>query len=269
MILGVTTSNAQAIIYFPEMKGYMDPLTTKYTVVGQVVNYNPTRQPVGDLTITIQFMGKNGTIIAEKEVKVAGLTPLGEMNVPYLAPIPFKAVLDDIELSQKVRYGSYAGMQFGEAKFKPTDLVLLSKKIYKTDSNEFGNRWTVYGVIKNDDMKLVEDVYVVATLYDAEGQIIGVAGFDTTDKQPARIEPMNINDFLVSTWLPHGLTPVDAQIHAESKNSVLRQGYYFPLLGKHSLVGADGVLISSAHIGDEVYFKSNITSIARYNQEFY
>ncbi|MGH9878334.1 MAG: hypothetical protein ACRD5H_11915, partial [Nitrososphaerales archaeon] len=87
---------ANAIIYFPIMNGYIDPSTGKYTIVGEVVNYSPNQKPVGNLTIDVQFLGEYGNVIAEKEVQVSKLMPLGEITIPILAPIPFKAVLDDV-----------------------------------------------------------------------------------------------------------------------------------------------------------------------------
>jgi len=255
---------AEAIIYFPEMNGYIDPLTKKYTVVGHVMNYHPTQKPIGDLTIGIQFLGEDQSILAESQVRVSKLLRSGQMNIPYFMPIPFKVELDDIALSQKVKFATFNGMEVREAtEYKHADLLLVSKEIYLIDSNEYGKKWTVFGKIKNDHIKPAENVHVIATLYNSTGYIIGVAGLDSMDKQPSRIGAMETEDFLISTWLPKQQVPTKAVVHAESDNSTLQTPYSFPLIANHSLTGIGSETIRP------IGFHSNVTSISRDDLEFY
>lgn len=260
---------AEAIIYFPEMNGYIDPFSKKYTVVGQVMNSHPTQKPVGNLTIGIQFIDQDEKIIAEKNVRVSKLLPLGEINVPYLVPIPFKIVLEDASLSQRVKYATEGAMQLNESKNKPADLLLLSKEIYLIDTNEYGKKWAIRALIKNNYTEPAENVYAVATLYNASDHIIGVAGFDSVDKQSLTIAPMQTKEFVISTWLPFDMMPAKSIIHAESKNSVLRHPYYFPLLPHHKLLDDVGSYTASVCVGQGLHFASNISSIFRDDLDFY
>jgi|GEM_PF-1865453 len=259
---------ANAIIYYPMMNGYIDPSTGKYTVVGEVVNYHPHWKPIGNLTIDILLTDSNETVLAKKYVQVSKLLPLGEINVPYLVPIPFKAVFDNVDPS-KVKYATEGSMTMRKGKYKPADLLLLHSEFYVLDSNEFGKKWGLRGEIKNNYTLPAKNVYVVASLYNAEGYFIGVAGLDKTDTHPVRIEPMQTARFFLSTWLPSDLVPAKAIFHAESENSVLRNPYYFPLLSEHGAVNDENQWVTWAHVGENVHFRSNMTNISRDNLEFY
>lgn len=259
---------AHAIIYFPEISYYIDPLTKKFTVVGEVRNYHPTWKPIANLTIGIEFLSESQEILAKRDVRVPNLLPTKEINVPYFASIPFKVVLDDVALSQQIKYGSSGTMMLNEGKYKPADLLLLYKRIYQIESNEYGKRWAVVGEIRNNYTQPAENVYVVASLYDAEGFIIGVAGFDSTDKQPVTIGPMQNKEFLITTWLPRDRIPLEAKIHAESESSILRSAYYFPLIPKHKFADASGSWLSDPTVGKEIRFMSNVTNIAREDKQF-
>ncbi len=254
---------ANAIIFFPILNGYVDPSTGKYTLVGEVTNYHPTQKPVGNLTIDLQFVGENGGLLAQKELRVSKLFPLGEITVPYLAPIPFKVVLDDVELSQKVVRFSDSGMRLNEVTPKSADLLLLSSEIRLINSSELGKKWAVHGIIKNNHTEPAENVYVVATLYSSADHIVGVAGFDTFDIHPSRMEPMRKKEFYLTAWLPSDQVPAKTKIHAESNDSILRNPYYFPIVPDHRRTGdAKAEEIPT-------YFRSNITSTLRVTQEFY
>ncbi len=263
LLTGFLGHTANAIIFFPNLNGYIDPSTGKYTLVGEVTNYHPTQKPVGNLTIDLQFVGENGGLLAQKQLRVSKLFPLSEITVPYLAPIPFKVVLDDVELSQKVERFSESGMQLNEVTPKSADLLLLSSEIRLIDSNELGKKWAVHGIIKNNHTQPAENVYVVATLYNSAEYIVGVAGLDVFDIHPNRIEPMQNKEFFLTTWLPSDQVPAKAKIHAESKESVLRNPYYFPIVPDHRRTG-------EAKVGEiPTYFRSNVTNTLRHDQEFY
>jgi hypothetical protein len=259
---------ANTIIYFPFTNGYIDPVTRKYTAVGEVRNDSPTQKPIGDVIFDVQFVAENETVLAFEQVQVSKLTPLGAINVPYRVPVPFKVVLDDVALSQKVKYAD-AGLRMLPAKYKPADLLLLSNEIYLQDSNEFGKKWGVRGEIRNNYSLPAKNVYVIASLYNAAESFIGVAGFDSTDRHPVRIEPMQTGRYFLSTWLPSDRVPVKAVIHAESEQSILRSPYYFPLLPEHKMTDDEGSWITSIHVGEKAYFMSNITNISRDDKEFY
>jgi hypothetical protein len=273
MLLTILLTNflghaANAIIYFPIMNGYIDPSTGKYTVAGELVNYHPHWKPIGNLTIDIQLVDSNETVLAKKNVQVSKLLPLGEINVPYLVPIPFKAIFDDVDPS-KVKYATEGAMTMSNGRYKPADLLLLHSEIYVLDSNEFGKKWGLRGEIKNNYTLPAKNVYVVASLYNVEGYFIGVAGLDKTDTHPVRIEPMQTARFFLSTWLPSDLVPAKAVFHAESEKSVLRNPFYFPLLPEHGMMDDENQWITSAHVGEKMHFRSNITNISRDNLEFY
>jgi hypothetical protein len=103
----------------------------------------------------------------------------------------------------------------------------------------------------------------MATLYNSTEYIIGVAGLDTFDMQPGRIEPMKQKDFYVTTWLPSNWIPTTAKIHAESDEAVLRSPYYLPLIPDHTRTG-------DPQVGKiPTYFRSDITNTLRVDQEFY
>jgi len=271
LLTNVAVLPADTILYFPNLNGYVDPVTGRYTVIGGIPNDSIDGIPLNISTVTIEFqlLDKNLTTFEQEKVELSKLLPLGEINVPYNGEIPFKAELDDVKMSKSVKAFSYAGGEFGQRKYKPADLLLVSQEIHKTDSNELGDRWTISGKIRNSHTQPAENVYVVATLYNKYGGIIGVAGFDNEDTQPNTIGPSEAKEFFMSDNLsPDFAIPARVRLHAEGENSILRTGYYRPLLMSYD-ISVDRDSIGNIHVGTPIDFKINMISIARDDLEFY
>lgn len=150
--------------------GYID-VSGIYHVVGVVKNTG--NQPLGFVTISVQFYDENGNVIAADRVFTRIHVLLPDQMSPFDATALGSDIVENIH-----RYEISAVAQV--AKEKPQALRLQSSMSYIDDLGLYH----VIGKVANDGNRHSTYTDVVATFYDEEGRIV-TTGRDLT-------EPLNI-----------------------------------------------------------------------------
>lgn len=275
VMLLFNTHDAYALCCIPwNMNGYVDPNTGLFVGIGELMNDEPFHKPLANITFKFQFLDDDQNVIYEKEQSITHTLPISTgFIVQPLARLPFMVVLDDPELSKKVKYFTWEGNVHlaRSEKWKPADLIVALDKIELAESypNLGYNKWAIQGTIFNSHKKSVQHAYVVASVYDNSDKIIGVAGYTPNDEQPLELAALEKKKFTLYVTIPIALKPESVYLYAESEESSSKYPYYSPVRAEHLVNGRIDHSAVNLSVNTAARFRSDITNISRDELNFY
>ena len=270
------SGEAYAVCCFPyDITHHIDPDTGSLVVSGELWNDSYKEEPFGNTDYHFVFTDKNGDVLFERDILLTEGHPIKDgFVIPLWVAFPFQVTMDDVDedIAKQIAYVSTRGTNtLDYFDWKPADLQMSLDGIKhvktipgKTSSDVF-DKWQIHGTIKNNHSERTENVYVLASLYGGEHDIIvGVAGYSDEDTQPLTLDGLETKEFALYATVQQGKTPNDVRLYAESDDSSMIHRNSYPIILKQEFPEyherGDGTPYFS--------IKTIVSNISRNDQEF-
>lgn len=221
-----TVHGAAASVSISNSSWYMCPFTGRYTIVGDVAATGD--MAATNLQITARFYYSNRTLIGANSATVDRGATSKPFTLNPTLKAPFRIQLLDSNLSKLVAYYELS-TTFSQTSSKPQGLRVISANVVLVGSGTQlapYRSWNVTGEVRNEGSTTATNTYAMASLYNASGTIVAVAG-SSRDKQPGNIPPNQVGTFSLSASCPSLATPTVASVIVESDEYVVPE---FPAL---------------------------------------
>jgi hypothetical protein len=265
IILGNTlvTYGRQSPITLLDETSYIDPLSRKYTVVREYLN-EVQLTPLLLKSAYVQFIYPNGTVIETiASYHIQSNLKTG-IILPSYGKIPVKIIFDEPELSNQVGYhASTLNYETVEIS-KTTGLKSTCNEIALVESNPDKGyaKWKITGIINNNSKLNATNVYVVSSLYDERGRIVGIAESQANLRV---IHPSGSTTVELLSLLPISMMPVSCYIYAESEELWIIAEPLLPLypihIGEPEFFNQIGNFLIESNVGGTITIAASIANI--------
>lgn len=274
IIFFLSSDDVFAVCCFPyDMIHYIDPITGSLVVSGELWNDSYKVEPFGNAKYEFVFHNSTGGALFERELVVTDGHPIRDgfvINPLGAHPLPFQMIIDDMdsEILSQVAYVGTGRTHVDYFSWKPTDLnATLSefKKIETIQGQTHGtlfDKWQVSGTITNTYSEATQNVYVLASLYESEHRLVGVAGYSNDDIQPKTLEGHETKEFKIHALIPQEKYVNQVSLYAESDNSSMKYPNTKPIIIKPD------AQIKHGTKGNSIPISVNVTNISRENVDF-
>jgi len=233
--------SASAVCCFPwDITFHTDPETGFLIVSGELWNDSYSGKPFGKTDYKFRFVDENNEVLFERDILLTERHPLdGGFVIPPATVFPFQIVIDDVEseIISKVAHIRTDGTNSLEYfDWKPADLRLKFERIDGIENihqnGQNFTEWQITGTITNTNSEKTKNVYVLASLYGEDQNLVGVAGYSDLDTQPLTLDGLETKEFALFANVSSEKTPVDVSLYAESDESSMIYKFYMPLILK-------------------------------------
>ncbi|UCD96143.1 MAG: hypothetical protein JSV35_06520 [Candidatus Bathyarchaeota archaeon] len=178
--LNIETVYADATLTISNDAGYID-VSGYYRVLGELENVGD--QAVEGWVVTTMFYNSSDDLIHTKVLISSKSAPYAVLNtINPGRKAPFETVLEDTDLSSEVDHYSVTITLYNSVAAKPLGLTILANH---SRVDAFGNM-IINGTIRNTGTETAESVNIIATYYDAGGNVIALS---FTNTEPSSMEP--------------------------------------------------------------------------------
>jgi len=277
-IIGIIGTSSISLAFAPccfpwDITFHTDPETGFLLVSGDLWNDSYISEPFGNVDYKFRFTDENNEILFERNVLITDRHPIdGGFEIPPTTVFPFQFVIDDVdpEIINKVTNVSHGGTNnleyFG---WKPADLRLELNGFEPIEqihqNGQDFTEWKITGTITNTNSDPTENVYVLASMYGEDQNLVGVAGYSDLDVQPLTLDGFGKKDFTLIEQIPSQKIPVNVSLYAESDDSSMVYKYYMPIILKDA---TDHTKKISKEYKQPIPIIANITNISRENFNF-
>ena len=273
ILAAVSIDSASAVCCFPwDITFHTEPESGSLIVSGELWNDSYSGEPFGKTDYRFRFADKNQETLFVRDILITEGHPIeGGFIIPPATVFPFQMVIDDIEpeIMRKIAYVSTDGTNsleyFG---WKPADLILKFDRIEEVKGNPQGEpfrEWQITGKITNTNSDKTTNVYVLASLYGEEQNLVGVAGYSDFDIQPLTLDGHETREFTLYAKLPSQNIPVTVSLYAESDDSSMVHEFYMPVILKDR---TDHTKRISNEYKQPIPIVANVTNISREDIDF-
>ena len=266
-ILAVPTiGSASAVCCFPwDIIFHTDPETGFLVVSGELWNDSYGGEPFGKTDYKFRFADENNEVLFERDILITEGHPIdGGFVIPPAAVFPFQIVIDDVEseIINKIAYIRTDGTNSIEyLNWKPADLRLKFEEINAIESiHQNFTKWQITGTITNTNSEKTDNVYVLASLYGEDQNLVGVAGYSDLDTQPLTLDGLETKEFTIFANIPSEKIPVEVSLYGESDESSMIYKFYMPLILKDTTDHKKRIL---NEYRQPIPISANITNISR------
>jgi len=265
---------AFAACCFPyDMIYYVDPITGSLVVNGELWNNSYKVEPFGNAKYEFVFANSTGDALFERELFVTDGHPIHDgfvINPLGAHPLPFQMVIDDIdsEILNQVAYVGTGRTHVDYFPWKPTDLNATLTEFKKIETiqgqthDALFDKWQVSGTITNMHYDATQNVYVLASLYESEHRLVGVAGYSNDDIQPKTLNGHETKEFRIHALISQEKSVKQVRLYAESDESSMEYPHTKPIILKPD------VQIKHGMKGISIPISVNVTNISRENVDF-
>jgi hypothetical protein len=185
--LNIETAHADADLTIINDTGYLD-VFGYYRVLGELENIGD--QAAEGWVVTTMFYNSSDDLIHTK-VLISSKSPANILNtINPGRKSPFETVLEDTDLSSEVDHYSITITLYNSVAVKPLGLTIIGNS---SRVDAFGNM-DINGTIRNTGTVAAESVNIIATYYDAGGNVIATSFIDT---DPSSLEPTQTLPFQI------------------------------------------------------------------------
>ncbi|WP_428324365.1 cupredoxin domain-containing protein [Nitrosopumilus sp.] len=270
----IMSDDAFAVCCFPyDMIHHIDPITGNLVVNGELWNDSYKVEPFGNAKYEFVFYNSTGGVLFERELLVTEGHPIhGGFVINPLGshPLPFQMVIEDIDskiLNQVAHVGT-GRTHVDYFSWKPVDLNATLTEFKKIETiqgqthDALFDKWQVSGTITNTHYDATQNVYVLASLYESEHRLVGVAGYSNDDVQPKTLDGYETKEFRIHALVPQEKSVKQVRLYAESDNSSMKYPTTKPIILKPDAPIKHGTK------GTPIPISVNITNISRENVDF-
>ena len=273
-MLFMSHDDAFAVCCFPyDMIHYIDPSTGNLVVSGELWNDSYKVEPFGNGKYDFVLINSTGDTLFEREILITDGHPIqnGFVINPHGAhPLPFQIVMEDIDaeiLSQVAHVGT-GRTSVDYFSWKPADLNATVKEFKKIETiqgkthDALFDKWQVRGIITNTYHDATQNVYVLASLYDSDDRLVGVAGYSNDDIHPITLNGHETKEFKIHALVPQEQSVEQVRLYAESDNFSMKYPNTKPIIIKPDPPIRHGME------GTSIPIHVNVTNISRENVTF-
>lgn len=232
-------SQADAVCCFPyNMNYYSDPVTGELVLNGELQNDSYRREPFGNTKYRFVFLDKDNNPMLEESALLTDTLPIrGGVVIPPIVTFPFQVVLGGVDerMLEKVHSFHMDGTEtLDYFPWKPADLAVSSGspvnigKITGKNGDVF-NRWQISGNVTNTHSQATQNVYVVASMRNDSGSVVGVAGYSDS-VQPVALGGFETKGFVITALVPASEVPSEVILYAESDDSSMMHPKHKPVI---------------------------------------
>jgi len=226
------------------MNYYVDPVTGKLVLNGELENDSYRGEPFGNVSYRFEFSDKDNHTLLERNITLTDNPPIKNgVAIPPLTTFPFQVTLDNIDIKtvqKSSNFGVDGTLTLDYYPWKPADLVvslhsLTSQGTISGKNGDVFTKWQVSGNITNTNSNKTQNVYVVASLRDKNDGIVGVAGYSDDSIQPLILNGHETKNFILYALVSSSKTPSKVNLYAESDDSSMIFQYYKPVVMKDAM----------------------------------
>jgi len=180
LVLNVETIMADTEVRVLNDVGYLD-VFGHYLVLGELENVGD--QAVEWWEIEASFYNQSDSLLCTEVFSTRNVSSHMLDTINPGRKSPFQIVLHNESLASEVDHYSIAVLSYDVTSAKPIGLEILKSSSYIDEP--WGNM-IINGTIKNIGTETAESVNIIATFYDADGNVIAVSHYYT---EPSHVEP--------------------------------------------------------------------------------